>query len=147
MKNQAYPSLANIEPIEVVKDPAGAGGLINLVTKKADGADVAKITLHGGSDKQAGIAADFGTAFSQGFNGRINLEYKAGDTHVDNRDYKTLFIAPTLRWNLAADSQLDLDVEYPDQEVVPYRGVPAVNGKPIDVDPSTSYASSSDFQK
>ena len=152
--NQAFRSMANVERIEVIKGSAGAlygrgsaGGLFNLVTKKADGRSVADVKLQGGSFDRTGITADLGGRLTDNLNGRINLEYKQGDSHVDNADYNTLFIAPTFRLELSDNTQVDLDLEFMDQEVSPVRGIPSVDGQPIDVDNGTSYASSSDFQE
>jgi iron complex outermembrane receptor protein len=151
--NQAFRSMANIERIEVIKGPAGAlygrgsaGGLINLVIKKAD-RDVAEVKLQGGSFNRVGVSADLGASLTDTFSSRINLEYKQGDSHIDRADYETLFIAPTFRLELGQSTLIDLDIEYMDQSVTPIRGIPSVDGKPIDIDNSTSYTSASDFQE
>ena len=151
--NQAFRSMANIERIEIIKGSAGslygrgsAGGLINLVTKKAD-RNVADIKLQAGSFNRLGVSADIGGGLTETVSSRLNLEYKQGDSHVDNADYSTLFIAPTFRFELGQTTLIDVDIEYMDQQVTPVRGIPSVDGSPIDVDNSTSYASSSDFQE
>lgn len=151
--NQAYRSMSNIERIEVIKGSAGAlygrgsaGGLINLVTKKAD-RDVAEIKLQAGSFNRLGVSADLGGALTETLSSRLNIEYNQGDSHVDRADHSTLFIAPTFRLTLGQDTLVDIDIEYMDQQVTPIRGIPSVDGEPIDVDSSTSYASSSDFQE
>lgn len=151
--NQGFRSMANIERVEVVKGVAGAlygrgsaGGLVNLVTKKADGSDVTDLTLSAGSFGHAGIGADLGSQLSDSVNGRINLEYKQQDSFVDHIDGNTLFIAPSLRWKVNADHQIDLDLEYLDQDQVPYRGIPSLDGKPIDTARSQFYGSESDRQ-
>ncbi|MCW1891012.1 TonB-dependent receptor plug domain-containing protein [Vibrio chagasii] len=50
-RTQSYRNLANIERVEVVKGPAGAlygrgsaGGIINLVTKRANGINFTNVT-------------------------------------------------------------------------------------------------------
>jgi len=152
--NQMYRSLANIERVEVIKGAAGAlygrgsaGGLINLVTKRADGNNVRELSVNAGSWNSYGMTADLGGELTDGINGRINIELKDHESFVDNVEGQTLFIAPTLRAELSDTTTLDLDLEYFNQEQDPYRGVPSVNGVPVNVDRSTNYASVTDFQE
>ena len=42
---------------------------------------------------------------------------------------------------------IDFDVEYAHQELVPYRGVPSKDGKPVDVAESTFYGGTNDYQE
>lgn len=151
--NQGFRSMANIERVEVVKGVAGAlygrgsaGGLVNLVTKKADGKAVSDLTLSAGSFNHAGAAIDLGDQLSDNVNGRINLEYNRQDSFVNHMDGNTLFIAPSLRWQINQANTVDLDIEYLDQDQMPYRGVPSVDGKPVDTPRSRFYGSSSDLQ-
>ena len=151
--NQGFRSMANIERVEVIKGVAGAlygrgsaGGLVNLVTKKADGQSVRDLTFSAGSFNHTGIEADLGDQLSQNINGRINLEYKQQDSFVDHIDGNTLFIAPSLRWQASADHTIDLNMEYLDQDQKPYRGIPSVNSKPVDTPRSRFYGSQSDRQ-
>ncbi|WP_107851094.1 TonB-dependent receptor [Oceanimonas marisflavi] len=151
---QTFRSLANIERVEVVKGPAGAlygrgsaGGIINLISKRADGKDVLDVSLSTGSDNRVGSRLDAGSRLTDSLNGRINLEWRQGDSHVDEVDYSDYFIAPTVRWQLDEQQTLDLDLELLHQEVTPYRGVPSVNGKPVDVSVETYYGARNDFQE
>lgn len=151
--NQGFRSMANVERVEVIKGVAGAlygrgsaGGLVNLVTKKADGKPITELTLSAGSFNHAGISADVGDQLSDNVNGRINLEYKQQDSFVDHVDGNTLFIAPSLRWKINAANTIDLDLEYLDQDQMPYRGIPSIDGKPIDTERSRFYGSASDSQ-
>lgn len=150
---QAYRSLQNIERIDVIKGAAGAlygrgsaGGLINLVTKKADGERVRELGLSAGSFSQRGLALDVGDQLGSQVNGRLNMEYRSADSFVDHVEGDTLFIAPSLRFELSERSQLGLDLEYLNQSQTPYRGVPSVDGKPVNVDSSTYYGGLSDYQ-
>lgn len=150
---QSYRSLQNVERIEVVKGVAGAlygrgsaGGLINLVSKKADGRAVADFGVSAGSFSRHRVSADVGDKLTENVNGRINIEYKEADSFVDNVEGETLFIAPTLRIDLSNKTTVDLDLEYLKQEQIPYRGVPSVNGQPLDVNRSTYYGGKSDYQ-
>lgn len=151
---QSYRSLANIERVEVVKGAAGAlygrgsaGGIINLVTKRANGDNFTNVNGSIGSNNQFISQLDSSKALNDKVNGRINLEYRQADSYVDHVDSKDFFIAPTIRILPADGHTLDFDLEYAHQELVPYRGVPSKNGKPIDVSASTFFGGTNDFQQ
>lgn len=151
---QSYRSLANIERVEVVKGAAGAlygrgsaGGIINLVTKRANGDNFTNVNGSIGSNNQFISQLDSSKALNDKVNGRINLEYRQADSYVDHVDSNDFFIAPTIRILPADGHTLDFDLEYAHQELVPYRGVPSKNGKPIDVSESTFFGGTNDFQQ
>ncbi|PMK03241.1 TonB-dependent siderophore receptor [Vibrio sp. 10N.261.55.A7] len=151
---QSYRSLANIERVEVVKGPAGAlygrgsaGGIINLVTKRANGDDFTHVSGSVGSNSQYVGQIDSSMSFSENVNGRINLEYRQADSYVNHIDSNDFFIAPTIRVLPADGHTIDFDVEYAHQELVPYRGVPSKNGQPVDVSEATFYGGTNDYQK
>ncbi|HCG5123883.1 TPA: TonB-dependent siderophore receptor [Vibrio parahaemolyticus] len=151
---QSYRSLANVERVEIVKGPAGAlygrgsaGGIINLVTKRANGENFTHVKGSVGSNSQYVGQVDSSMAFSDKVNGRINLEYRQADSYVDHVDSNDFFIAPTIRVLPADGHTIDIDVEYAHQELVPYRGVPSKNGKPVDLPVSTYFGSTNDYQE
>ncbi|EHH1094346.1 TonB-dependent siderophore receptor [Vibrio parahaemolyticus] len=151
---QSYRSLANVERVEIVKGPAGAlygrgsaGGIINLVTKRANGDNFTHVKGSVGSNSQYVGQVDSSMAFSDKVNGRINLEYRQADSYVDHVDSNDFFIAPTIRVLLADGHTIDIDVEYAHQELVPYRGVPSKNGKPVDLPVSTYFGGTNDYQE
>ncbi|MEZ8035769.1 TonB-dependent receptor [Vibrio crassostreae] len=151
---QSYRSLANIERVEVVKGPAGAlygrgsaGGIINLVTKRANGENFTNVNGSVGSNNLFVGQVDSSMAFSDKVSGRINVESRQSDSYVDHVDSNDFFIAPTIRVLPADGHTIDLDVEYAHQELVPYRGVPSKNGKPVDVSESTFYGGTNDYQE
>jgi len=151
---QSYRSLANIERVEVVKGPAGAlygrgsaGGIINLVTKRANGDNFTHVNGSVGSNNLFVGQVDSSMAFTDKVSGRINVESRQSDSYVDHVDSNDFFIAPTIRVLPAEGHTIDLDVEYAHQELVPYRGVPSKNGKPVDVSESTFYGGTNDYQE
>ncbi|PTQ15145.1 TonB-dependent siderophore receptor [Vibrio splendidus] len=151
---QSYRSLANIERVEVVKGPAGAlygrgsaGGIINLVTKRANGDNFTNVNGSVGSNNLFVGQVDSSMALSDKVSGRINVESRQSDSYVDHVDSNDFFIAPTIRVLPAEGHTIDLDVEYAHQELVPYRGVPSKNGKPVDVSESTFYGGTNDYQE
>ncbi|ENM8496237.1 TonB-dependent siderophore receptor [Vibrio parahaemolyticus] len=151
---QSYRSLANVERVEIVKGPAGAlygrgsaGGIINLVTKRANGDNFTHVKGSVGSNSQYVGQVDSSMAFSDKVNGRINLEYRQADSYVDHVDSNDFFIASTIRVLPADGHTIDIDVEYAHQELVPYRGVPSKNGKPVDLPVSTYLGGTNDYQE
>ncbi len=151
---QSYRSLANVERVEIVKGPAGAlygrgsaGGIINLVTKRANGENFTHVKGSVGSNSQYVGQVDSSMAFSDKVNGRINLEYRQADSYVAHVDSNDFFIAPTIRVLPADGHTIDIDVEYAHQELVPYRGVPSKNGKPVDLPVSTYFGGTNDYQE
>ena len=151
---QSYRSLANVERVEVVKGPAGAlygrgsaGGIINLVTKRANGDNFTNVNGSVGSNNLFVGQVDSSMALSDKVSGRINVESRQSDSYVDHVDSNDFFIAPTIRVLPADGHTIDLDVEYAHQELVPYRGVPSKNGKPVDVSESTFYGGTNDYQE
>lgn len=151
---QSYRSLANIERVEVVKGPAGAlygrgsaGGIINLVTKRANGDNFTHVNGSVGSNNLFVGQVDSSMALSDKVSGRINVESRQSDSYVDHVDSNDFFIAPTIRVLPAEGHTIDLDVEYAHQELVPYRGVPSKNGKPVDASESTFYGGTNDYQE
>ncbi|HCH1472798.1 TPA: TonB-dependent siderophore receptor [Vibrio parahaemolyticus] len=151
---QSYRSLANVERVEIVKGPAGAlygrgsaGGIINLVTKRANGENFTHVKGSVGSNSQYVGQVDSSMAFSDKVNGRINLEYRQADSYVDHVDSNDFFIAPTIRVLPADGHTIDIDVEYAHQELVPYRGVPSKNGKPVYLPVSTYFGGTNDYQE
>ncbi|OEB86845.1 ligand-gated channel protein [Vibrio parahaemolyticus] len=151
---QSYRSLANVERVEIVKGPAGAlygrgsaGGIINVVTKRANGENFTHVKGSVGSNSQYVGQVDSSMAFSDKVNGRINLEYRQADSYVDHVDSNDFFIAPTIRVLPADGHTIDIDVEYAHQELVPYRGVPSKNGKPVDLPVSTYFGGTNDYQE
>ncbi|EJG1817682.1 TonB-dependent siderophore receptor [Vibrio parahaemolyticus] len=151
---QSYRSLANVERVEIVKGPAGAlygrgsaGGIINLVTKRANGDNFTHVKGSVGSNSQYVGQVDSSMAFSDKVNGRINLEYRQADSYIDHVDSNDFFIAPTIRVLPADGHTIDIDVEYAHQELVPYRGVPSKNGKPVDLPVSTYFGGTNDYQE
>ncbi|EGR0620369.1 TonB-dependent siderophore receptor [Vibrio parahaemolyticus] len=151
---QSYRSLANVERVEIVKGSAGAlygrgsaGGIINLVTKRANGENFTHVKGSVGSNSQYVGQVDSSMAFSDKVNGRINLEYRQADSYVNHVDSNDFFIAPTIRVLPADGHTIDIDVEYAHQELVPYRGVPSKNGKPVDLPVSTYFGGANDYQE
>lgn len=141
-----FRDLSNIEQVEVVKGPASvlygrgsSGGLINRITKKP-GIDKSEVTVSAGSwDHKRGefdlarTFGDSGVAFR--VTGAVERSGGYRDEQFLNRDA----IAPSLSLKLGANTDLLLQAEHLSDRRVTDFGIPAFNGKPVDVSASRYY--------
>jgi iron complex outermembrane receptor protein len=127
--------IANIEQIEVLRGPAsvlfgqgGAGGTINIVTKKpletpfysVEGT-IGSYNLFGGSVDLSGPLNEDKTLLY-----RLNMSALSQDTFVDFVDIQRYFIAPVLTWKIGDNTQLTFEAEYLETQQRNDRGLPLV---------------------
>ncbi len=136
----------NLERAEALKGPnamifgrGGSGGVINRVTRQADGADHRAGALQFGADNRRRTSLDFGTAIAGDAGFRLNAVYEDSDSFRDGFELKRHGINPSFGMDLGAGTRLHLSYERFDDERVADRGVPSLNGRPLDVDPSTFF--------
>jgi iron complex outermembrane receptor protein len=124
----------NIEQIEVLRGPAsvlfgqgGAGGTINIITKKPQSipfysfeGTIGSFNSYGGSIDFTGPLNDDKTVLY-----RLNASVFTTDTFVDFFEKDRFFIAPSLTWLMGGNTQLTLEAEYSDQRQPNDRGLPA----------------------
>ncbi|HEY3047066.1 MAG TPA: TonB-dependent siderophore receptor [Polaromonas sp.] len=144
-----FRDLSNIERVEVLKGPAAvlygrgsSGGLINRVTKKPQFGDTfGEVTLGLGSFGFKRAEADLNTPVGDTMAFRLNAAVEDSGSYRDQQFTKRHNIAPSLALKLAA--QTDLLLQYTnarDQRVTDF-GIPALNGRPVNVPASTYYGS------
>lgn len=118
--------IQNIDRIEVLKGPAGAlygsasslGGYINTLSKRPMREAFTELGITAGSfgllrptmDWNQPLNADGSLA------GRLNIAWETNDTFRDNSGYKSFSIAPSLKWDVNADTTLTLLMEYDRRE-------------------------------
>ncbi|MDP3230060.1 MAG: TonB-dependent siderophore receptor [Acidovorax sp.] len=145
-----FRDLADIERIEVLKGPAAvlygrgsSGGLINRVTKKPKfGETSGEATLGLGSFDFRRATADVNVDISDTAAFRINAAVEDSGSYRDQQFLKRHNFAPSLALKLAA--QTDLLLQYTnarDKRLTDF-GIPALNGRPVNVAASTYYGSS-----
>ncbi|BAY86128.1 ferrichrome iron receptor [Calothrix parasitica NIES-267] len=124
----------NIEQVEVLRGPAsvlfgasGAGGTINIVTKKPQSTpsyqvegSIGSFDTYSGSVDITGPLNDDRTLLY-----RINASASTTDTFVDFFERESFFIAPSFTWLMGKNTQLSLEAEYSDQRQPNERGIPA----------------------
>jgi len=131
---QYYRALYNTEQVEILRGPnallfgrGGTGGVLNRVSKKAKvgeqftGYKTSVNTFGGFVSTSETVAV------------RINAQYESLDNHRDFFDGDRIGFNPTARFELSANTTLDLSYEYADHERFVDRGIPTdANGRPVE---------------
>ena len=149
-----FRDLADIERVEVLKGPAAvlygrgsSGGLINRVTKKPQfGATSGEASLGLGSHDYRRATADVNVGISDTAAFRVNAAVEDSGSYRDQQFVKRHNVAPSLALKLAA--QTDLLLQYTnarDKRLTDF-GIPALNGRPVNVPAGTYYGSSNAAQ-
>ncbi|MGC4028584.1 MAG: TonB-dependent siderophore receptor [Steroidobacteraceae bacterium] len=138
---QYYRDLYNIEQLEVLKGPngmlfgrGGVGGLINRVTKQADGRQVRSLALQAGSYSNKRASIDVGQALNGGAAVRLNAMYEDSDTYRDDVFLRRYGVNPTVGFTVGDATSLRFGVEYFHDERTADRGVSSYLGAPLKTD-------------
>lgn len=141
-----FRDLSNVARIEVIKGPAAvlygrgsSGGLINRVTRKP-GENVASFTLSAGSWDTKRGEFDVGRVIASGdaaFRLTGALERSGSFRQFQFLDRET--ISPSLLLRPGADTELLIQTDYLRDARITDFGIPAINGRPVDVVPGTYY--------
>jgi catecholate siderophore receptor len=141
-----YRDLYNVERVEALKGPnamifgrAGAGGVINRVTRQAGWDDVREVSLQGGSWDNLRTTADFGGGINDRVAVRVTGLYEDSESYRDGFELERYGVNPTFALRLGENSQLRLGYEYYTYDRVADRGVPSFEGRPVDTDESTFF--------
>jgi catecholate siderophore receptor len=143
---QYFRDLYNAERIEVLKGPnamifgrGGGGGVINRVTKSADGKAHRDISVQAGMDDYKRIATDLGGAVNDALSLRLNGMYEDSESYRDFFELERYAINPTAGIELSERTRVRLSYEYFDDYRTVDRGVPSRDGRPLDIDESTFF--------
>jgi catecholate siderophore receptor len=141
---QYYRDLYNVERVDVLRGPngmifgrGGAGGVINRITKQADGETVRQLGLQASSEGGGRVTADIGQALNDVASFRVTGLVEDSDSYRDDVSYERVGLNPTLGFRIGENTTLRAGYEYYDYEFVADRGVTTLNGRPVDVDPKT----------
>ena len=109
--------LAGLEQIEVIKGPASMlfgsaplGGIVNLVSKRPRDRTFLDTSLTTGSYDHFAAAVDANAPLtaSHSLLGRLNVLYRDAEDFVRFSNQERIYIAPSLTWNIAANTRLTL---------------------------------------
>ncbi|WP_156137385.1 TonB-dependent receptor [Methyloceanibacter caenitepidi] len=136
---ETFRDLYNVQTIEVLKGPnamifgrGGGGGVINRVTKRADGIPIYEATLQLGSWGRARGTADVGQAISPNAAFRLNAMYEDSETFRDFSWLERYGINPTLGFKLGERTTLHFSYEYKTHDQNVDRGGPSIAGVPFE---------------
>ena len=137
---QYYRDTYNIERIEILKGPSamifgrgGSGGVLNRVAKIADWSDPREVRLEAGSWDHRRATTDLGYSPNDHLSFRLSALYQDSDSFRDGYNNERRGINPTLSARLGEQTVLTLGYEHFEDKRVADRGVPSLNGKPLDV--------------
>lgn len=138
--------LYNVERVEVLKGPnamifgrGGSGGIINRITKIANGSTLRELSFQtGGWDEYRGTL-DFAQPLSDSLSLRLTGLYEDSESFRDAVTIERYGLNPTAAWHIAPRTKLTAGYEYFKDERVADRGVPSFNGRPLPTDPSTFF--------
>jgi catecholate siderophore receptor len=132
-----FRDLYNVETIEVLKGPAamifgrgGGGGVVNRVTKKADGERIREVTATAGSFERARTTIDVGDKISPDAAFRLNAMYENSESFRDFFELERYGINPTMAFRPDDNTKVSLSYEYFKDDRTVDRGVPSFNGRP-----------------
>ena len=141
-----FRDLSNVQRVEVIKGPAAvlygrgsSGGIINRVTKKPD-ADVSSATISGGSYDHYRGEFDIGRYDDQSYVGfRLTGAGEDDGSFRDQQFLKRVALAPSILLGGQADTSLLIQADYLKDRRLTDFGIPAIDGRPVDVPRSTYY--------
>ncbi len=138
-------SLWNVERIEVAKGPTSTlfgggigspvGGLINLVSKTANGQTFLDGRVRAGSFETYSIAADAGAALTDSLSARVVAEYQSSEDNIDVVEIERLLIAPSVRFAPSENTEIVGRLTYTRIAQLEYAGLPAIFMDDPRVDP------------
>lgn len=136
----------NVERVEALKGAnamifgrGGGGGVINRVTRQADGEDHRAVGVQLGSHQRRRGTLDHGFGFGTDMGARLNAMVEDSESYRDQFHLKRYGFNPTLGWGVSGDTTLHLSYERFHDERIADRGVPSFQGRPVDTDPSTFF--------
>lgn len=143
---QYFRDLYNIDRVEVLKGPnsmafgrGGSGGLINRVSKVADGKRTSQVIVSGGSFDNRRIQADVGDKVNNDFSLRLNAMYEKSGTFRQYGDLERYGFNPTAAINLGETTDLKVGYEHFHDSRFNDRGIPSQNGVAYRTNPSTFF--------
>lgn len=143
---QYYRDLYNVDHVDVLRGSngmifgrGGGGGVINRVTRQANGQDVRQFTAQLSGEGGGRVTGDYGVAIDDMASFRITGVYEDSDSYRDDVTYQRNGINPTFALQVGDNTLLRVGYEYYDYEFVADRGVSSFNGRPLNVDPATFF--------
>lgn len=143
---QYFRDLYNVDRVEVLKGPnamifgrGGSGGLINRVTRQANGRPHREAAVQLGSwDHYRGMV-DLGDKLSEAFSYRVTGLYEDSRSYRDGVTVRRYGVNPTFRYVVSPSTTVRSGYEYFHDERTADRGVSSYQGRPLAPDASTFF--------
>ena len=140
---QGIPETANLERVEIVKGPSSVvfgesepGGLINLVSKQPLSEPFYNLQLQLGNDSFVRFPVDLSGPLTEtaNLNYRLNTLYQYEESFRDlDNGFERFFVAPTLAWQIADNTDLSFNLEYTNETRPVDLGTTVIDGEPADI--------------
>lgn len=136
---QYFRDFYNLDRVEVLKGPnamifgrGGGGGIVNRVTKRASLTSGQQFILSHDSEGRSRVAADMDLAVTGAVGVRINSLYEEGGNFRRDVELKRYGINPTVGIVAGSDTRFDLSYEYFHDRRTTDRGIPSLDGRPLE---------------
>lgn len=141
-----FRDLYNIDRVEAMKGPnamifgrGGGGGILNRVTRQADGSQGGELVLQGGSWNSRRVTGDLRQPLNERFSLRATGVYENSDSYRDGVRLERYGVNPTARLVLSERTTVRLSYEYFTYDMVADRGIPSFQGRPVRTARSTFF--------
>lgn len=143
---QYFRDMYNLDRIEALKGPnaltfgrGGSGGVINRITRMADGMSHRSGSAQFGSGLRRRGTLDYGDGIGDRAGFRINAVYEDSDSFRDGFRLTRYGINPTFNLDFGTSTRLLLSWERFHDRRTADRGIPSFQGRPVATDPSTFF--------
>jgi catecholate siderophore receptor len=143
-----FRDLSNVAQVEVLKGPASvlygrgsSGGVINRVTKKADGAHHGELALIGGSFDLKRAVLDFGDAATETVSYRATAAVERSGGFRNQAFLEREAATPSVLFRFGKDTRMGVQFDHLRDKRTTDFGVPSLDGRPVDVPRETYYGS------
>jgi catecholate siderophore receptor len=143
---QYFRDLYNAERVEILKGPngmifgrGGVGGVINRVTRQANGSTSREISASGGSWGHRRLTADVAQAVSSRVSTRVTGLIENSDSYRKEVGLESYGVNPTVAIALGPRTTLRTGYEFFQHERTVDRGIPSFAGAPLETDWSTFF--------
>ncbi len=143
---QYFRDFYNIAQVEVLRGPnamifgrGGSGGVLNRVSKMADGDRHRELSLSLGSWSRARGTLDIGEPLSDQGAFRVTAMYENSSSYRDDVGVERHGINPGLSWQLGDSTTVVIGYEHFRDERIADRGIPSFRGRPLATDNSTFF--------
>ena len=136
---QYFRDLYNIDRVEVLRGSnamifgrGGGGGVVNRVTKRSGLAEYRQFLVSGDSEGGLRLTGDVDQPLGTGAGVRINGVYEKGDSFRRHVDLERYAVNPTIAFLPGSQTRIDLSYEYLHDRRTADRGVPSIDGEPLE---------------